>query len=85
MNRCDDGWFGDSCEESKSPLPTELRDSFTEEPSPNKYAIIVGGVLSDLCGPLASGSSMHFYGVRTYPISLFINNVTLTEKFTRNA
>lgn len=66
LNRCDDGWFGDSCEESKSPLPTELRDSFTEEPSPNKYAIIVGGVLSDLCGPLASGSSMHFYGVSIY-------------------
>lgn len=60
--KCDDGWTGNSCEESKSPLPTELRDTFSEEPARNKYALIVGGVLSDLCGPLASGSSMHFYG-----------------------
>ncbi|XP_054717283.1 reelin-like [Uloborus diversus] len=60
--KCDDGWFGNECEESKSPLPTELRDTFQSEPSPSKYALLVGGMLSDLCGPLASGSSMHFYG-----------------------
>ncbi|KFM74530.1 Reelin, partial [Stegodyphus mimosarum] len=60
--KCDDGWTGTYCEESKSPLPTELRDSFVSEPSNSKYALIVGGILSDLCGPLASGTSLHFYG-----------------------
>ncbi|GBM52283.1 hypothetical protein AVEN_190697-1, partial [Araneus ventricosus] len=54
LNRCDDGWTGGDCGESKSSLPTELRDSFTSEPSKNKYSLVAGGILSDLCGPLAS-------------------------------
>ncbi|GIY36220.1 reelin [Caerostris darwini] len=60
--KCDDGWTGDGCGESKSSLPTELRDTFSSEPSFTKYSLIAGGILSDLCGPLASGSSLHFYG-----------------------
>ncbi|GBO20109.1 Reelin, partial [Araneus ventricosus] len=52
--KCDDGWTGGDCGESKSSLPTELRDSFTSEPSKNKYSLVAGGILSDLCGPLAS-------------------------------
>lgn len=78
-NRCDDGWTGNDCEESKSFLPKELRDSFSEEPLPNKYALIVGGMISDLCGPLASGSSMHFYGVSTwfYALSICMQSVII--------
>ncbi|KAF8766780.1 Reelin like protein [Argiope bruennichi] len=60
--KCDDGWTGADCGESKSSLPTELRDSFASEPSKSKYSLVAGGILSDLCGPLASGSALHFYG-----------------------
>lgn len=60
--KCDDGWTGAGCEEPKSSLPTELRDHFTEEPSTSKYHLLVGGVISDLCGPMASGTVLHFYG-----------------------
>ncbi|XP_042898138.1 reelin isoform X2 [Parasteatoda tepidariorum] len=60
--KCDDGWTGGDCGECKSSLPTGLRDTFQTEPSSSKYSLVVGGMLSELCGPVASGSSLHFYG-----------------------
>ncbi|XP_076339324.1 reelin-like [Tachypleus tridentatus] len=59
--KCDDGWSGNICNFPKSPLPTELRDTFTLNPSSNWFRVS-GSVVSDLCGPVGSGMALHFYG-----------------------
>lgn len=82
---CDDGWAGASCNEPKSPLPSELRDQFLHNPSSAWYQIN-GGVVSDLCGPVGSGSAFHFYGPCTRQIitkDLDLRNATLVQYYFR--
>ena len=55
--------LGKSCESPEVPLPKHLADDFDESPNKNLWRSIVGGQISRLCGPIASKSALHFYGV----------------------
>ncbi|KAB7504617.1 Reelin [Armadillidium nasatum] len=59
---CHDGWGGKNCEEIKHTLPKYISDDFTSSTDDKMWKTIVGAKISELCGPIASGPALHFYG-----------------------
>lgn len=66
-----------TCSEPSSLLPTFLKDNFDAIPDKANWAQINGATVSNKCGVLASGTSLHFKGVSLKkfkilsPLSLF--------------
>ncbi|CAL4060999.1 unnamed protein product, partial [Meganyctiphanes norvegica] len=59
--RCEEDWTGSFCEKPKHPLQEFIADEFIEETSPNKWRKVVGGQVTDQCGPITGGKALHFY------------------------
>lgn len=61
--RCDPDWMGDGCHKPKKPLPTILKDSFTDVDSSNgNWLKLAGARIDKLCQVIASGKALHFIG-----------------------
>ncbi|XP_077982491.1 reelin-like [Glandiceps talaboti] len=76
---CDEGWGGDSCDIPLKPLPKNLRDKFDVPLSAKskEWTKINGGSISSVCGPLASGKALHFFGACTR--QLISTDIDLSE------
>lgn len=57
--------LGQECEDRLEDLPKFIADDFTTTPSNINWKRVVGGKISEICGPIASGEALHFYGVTT--------------------
>ncbi|XP_071486224.1 reelin-like [Diadema antillarum] len=59
---CDRGWGGPSCRRPLSRLGQSLRDTFSTNlvSLASHWSKVNGAVISDLCGPVASGTYLHF-------------------------
>ncbi|RXG52855.1 Reelin [Armadillidium vulgare] len=53
---------GKNCEKVKYTLPKYISDDFTSSTDDKMWKTIVGAKISELCGPIASGPALHFYG-----------------------
>lgn len=62
--RCDPEWGGEFCDEPLLSLPAQLKDSFSRAPALNHWHLLTGGKISNVCGAVASGSALHFSGVK---------------------
>ncbi|XP_071817155.1 reelin-like isoform X2 [Apostichopus japonicus] len=60
---CDSGWEGNACNQPNIALPNSLRDTFNHQPfiGSGGWNSIQGGELTQVCGPVASGSALHFH------------------------
>ncbi|XP_045618804.2 reelin [Procambarus clarkii] len=59
---CQKGWTGDNCEEPATPLAKYIVADFSSEDWTSDWSKVVGGQLTDHCGPIASGQALHFLG-----------------------
>eukprot|EP00057_Strongylocentrotus_purpuratus_P003005 XP_003725702.2 PREDICTED: reelin [Strongylocentrotus purpuratus] len=59
---CDQGWTGPSCQRPSARLPQSLRDTFSDQPVSGQghWSKVVGARASTSCGPVASGTYLHF-------------------------
>ncbi|XP_041459310.1 reelin-like [Lytechinus variegatus] len=59
---CDQGWTGPSCQRPSVRLPQSLRDTFSAQPVSGRghWSKVIGAMTSESCGPVASGTYLHF-------------------------
>ncbi|XP_071961497.1 reelin-like [Antedon mediterranea] len=75
---CDDGWKGKQCNAPKSALPTQLRETFSDETYlKTNWLKINGAQVDNECGPVASGQSLHF--VKACIRQLVTNDLDLVQ------
>ncbi|KAJ8046874.1 Reelin [Holothuria leucospilota] len=76
---CDSGWEGNACNQLTSSLPNSLRDSFNHNPfiGPGGWQSIYGAELTHVCGPVASGTALHFHFGCTRQLTT--NDMDLTD------
>ncbi|XP_023681705.2 reelin isoform X1 [Paramormyrops kingsleyae] len=76
---CDPEWGGVYCDEPQSPLPSQLKDSFSRAPNPSSWLLVTGGKLSSVCGAVASGEALHFSGSCSRQLVTVDLNLTSAE------
>ncbi|XP_033105614.1 LOW QUALITY PROTEIN: reelin-like [Anneissia japonica] len=60
---CDDGWTGKQCNTPTATLPTQVRETFSDQANlRTNWLKINGAGLSNECGPVAAGRALHFVG-----------------------
>ncbi|KAL8563520.1 hypothetical protein ACOMHN_064345 [Nucella lapillus] len=59
---CDEGWEGNDCSVSTSPLPTLLTEDFNDDYDEENWVKVIGGKVTKPCRVLSAGEALHFTG-----------------------